>query len=104
MFKNYLTNRKQFVVYDDMKSTHKSISCGVPQGSVLGPTLFLAYINDLPNSSKYFNFRLFADDSNLFHTFKLNEGNIDLADVSRNLQAVVSWCNSNKLTINVNTN
>ena len=102
LFKNYLTNRKQFVVYDDMKSTHKSITCGVPQGSVLGPTLFLLYINDLPNSSKYFNFRLFADDSNLFHTFKLNEGNIDLTDVSRNLQAVVSWCNSNKLTINVN--
>ena len=102
LFKNYLTNRKQFVVYDDMKSTHKSITCGVPQGSVLGPTLFLLYINDLPNSSKYFNFRLFADDSNLFHTFKINEGNIDLAEVSRNLQAVVSWCNSNKLTINVN--
>ena len=63
---------------------------------------FVHKINDLPNSTKYFNFRLFADDSNLFHTFKLNEGNIDLTDVSRNLQVVVSWCNSNKLTINVN--
>ena len=64
-----------------MKSTHKSISCGVPQVSVLGPTLFLVYINDLPNSLKYFNIRLFADDSNLFHTFKLNERNVDLADM-----------------------
>ena len=101
-FMNYLKDRQQFVCYNDCISSNKLISCGVPQGSVLGPTLFLIYINDLPNSTSYFNFRLFADDSNLFHTFNRNERNINLADVSKSLQDVISWCNSNKLTININ--
>ena len=92
-FRNYLKNREQFVQYDNCKSSNKSISCGVPQGSVLGPTLFLIYILtiDLPNSSTYLNFRLFADDSNLFHTFQPDKCNIDLTVVSPKIRDVFAW-------------
>ena len=65
-FKSYLSNRQQFVSFNGHLSDKKLISCGVPQGSVLGPLLFLIYINDLPNISKVLNFDLFADDTNIY--------------------------------------
>ena len=65
-FKSYLCERKQFVVYNNVKSTESLITCGVPQGSILGPLLFLLYINDMANVSKLLFIILFADDTNLF--------------------------------------
>ena len=67
---NYLQNRKQYVFYNNTKSDYKSISCGVPQGSILGPLLFLLYINDITNVSNKLFLLLFADDSNAFITGK----------------------------------
>ena len=64
-FRSYLTERKKYVFYNGESSNLKPISCGVPQGSVLGPLLFLIYINDLPNISRYLKFFLFADDTNI---------------------------------------
>ena len=65
-FASYLSNRKQFVSIADTNSDFQSLICGVPQGSVLGPLLFLIYINDFENCSTLCDFHLFADDSNLF--------------------------------------
>ena len=68
-FCSYLTNRQQFISVNNSDSDPLQITCGVPQGSVLGPVLFLIYMNDFTNCSSIFDFHLFADDTNLFHTY-----------------------------------
>ena len=98
-FKSYLDNRKQFVTYNDVRSTLKNMPCGVPQGSILGPLLFLIYINDLANVCKFTMPIFFADDSNLF----LNGKNLDEIELKLNneLDQIVKWLKINKLTLNV---
>ena len=67
-FGSYLSNRKQFISCDDFKIEMKIVKCGVPQTSILGPLLFLIFVNDLNNSTKVFDPVFFADDTNLFYS------------------------------------
>ena len=92
-----MTNRKQFVSINNTPSKKQNISCGVPQGSVLGPLLFSIYINDLPKASN-FESRLFADDTALF----LTDTNLKSLNykVNMELSKVSLWLNANKLTLN----
>ena len=84
-FRSYLTNRKQYVVIDKYKSDCAQITCGVPQGSILGPLLFLVYINDLNYASKILQTIMFADDTNLFLTGK----SLDALEMQMNCRTAI---------------
>ena len=102
LMKSYLENRKQFVQFDECISEMKAIHKGVPQGSILGPLLFLIYINDIPNSSKLFNFLMYADDTTLYccleDIYSINKEQV----LNSELKSVHLWLSANKLTLNVN--
>ena len=99
-FNSYLINRKQFVSIQGSNSTKLPITHGVPQGSVLGPLLFLMFINDLPNCTNFFQFILFADDSTLSCDISdANFGNIH-NEINNNLGALNRWLICNKIAIN----
>ncbi len=99
-FQNYLTNRKQIVKYNQVRSKEMLIQTGVPQGSILGPILFLLYMNDIENCSKLLSFVLFADDTNIFYSNKC------IKTINKIMQAemnkVAEWLNVNKLSLNTN--
>ena len=98
-FASYLSNRRQFASLFGTNLDYQTVTCGVPQGLVLGPLLFLLYINDVPKCSNILEFHLFADDTNLF----LNSPNILNLETNLNveLEKVSQWLYTNKLPLNV---
>ena len=97
-FRSYLTGRQQCTAIKGKLSNLLELTCGVPQGSILGPILFLILINDLPNASDFFTI-LFADDTTLQMSGSdpqslFNEANVELCKLA-------DWFKGNKLTLNV---
>ena len=95
-----MTNRSQFVEYNNVKSKTENITHGVPQGSILGPLLFIIYMNDFSRSSELLFSILFADDTSVFI-----EGTSfqDISNIlNKELENISIWLEANKLTININ--
>ena len=97
-FKDYLTKRNQEIVFNGVNSTSSEITLGVPQGSVLGPILFLIYINDISNIFTTSKTILLADDMTIYLTGPNPEELINTAN--QELQRLYQWCICNRLTIN----
>ena len=98
-FMNYLSNRRQLVHIDNHFSSFSKVTCGVPQGSILGPLLFTLYINDIVNCSSSLYFTLFADDTSILYKHK------DIyhaaSTINSELTHVSTWCQVNRLSLNI---
>ena len=94
-----MSNGSQYVSINGYDSYLAVINCGVPQGSVLGPLLFLLYINDVNQAVKFCNVHHFADDTNLLcHSNSIKKLN---KLVKADLKHLVNWLNANKISLNV---
>ena len=109
-FKSYLCNRYQYVDIDGTESNYQQISTGVPQGSILGPLIFLIYMNDIHRASDKFHSILYADDTSLIDTLcsfntavdqtSYNKSQLS-ANINRELKDISTWLKVNKLSLNV---
>ena len=101
-FESYLSNRKQFITNGDKQTNIETTTCGVPQGSILGPLLFLIFVNDLHNVTKYLDPVMFVDDTNLFYSRKNIKTLFQI--VNNELKLVNEWFLANKLSLNAKKN
>ena len=98
-FKSYLTDRSHITCVNGSRSNEQKSVCGIPQGSILGPLLFIMYINDLPKSVANVKVSMYADDTAIYYSSKdvhdiVNKMNYDLENVD-------NWLAKNKLCLNV---
>ena len=106
-FTSYLSNRKQYVQFKDSASAYSPIKTGVPQGSILGPMLFIIYMNDIAYVTHKFHFTLYADDTSLVEplcTFTTDShDNINHQTskaINYELEMITDWLGLNKLSLN----
>ena len=100
LMRSYLTNRKQYVVFNGCQSDYSEIYTGVPQGSILGPLFISIYMNDLINVSNRLNFLMYADDTTIYFNLEEFEYLNRERDINTELKKVNTWLKLNKLSLN----
>ena len=101
LLKNYLTDRKQYVHLNGSDSSHLTIMTGVPQGSILGPLLFIIYINDLHKSCSNLSPIIYADDTTLYGKMSTYGNQNAATEINKELVKISNWLKINKLSLNV---
>ena len=97
-FRSYLTDRVQCTMANGVKSSLQGVRCGVPQGSILGPILFITFVNDLPDRLAHTKFKLYADDTLIYSMGKSYEENA--ISLNRDLSSLSDWCVNHRMFIN----
>ena len=97
-FKSYLTERKQRVSFNGVVSGSSQLNTGVPQGSILGPLLFLIFINDMPDVIKHGKICMYADDTTLY--VEGNDVNVISKQLTEDMENIAVWLNNNMLFLN----
>ena len=98
LLRNYLTNRKQATMANGIISKSSYITCGIPQGSTVGPLLYIIYMNDVYTSLKYCKYKLYADDTVIYIS---GNSELDTPKLCADLSMFKKWCDQNKLTLNI---
>ena len=98
LLKNYLENRKQSTLANGITSKSVRVTCGIPQGSTIGPLMYIIYMNDVYTSLKCCKYKLYADDTVLYMSGEIDCITNQLCD---DLKSFKTWCDKNKLTLNV---
>ena len=101
LFRDYLSGRSQYVTIDGCHSTKRSVTLGVPQGSILGPILFLVFINDLPEALQHCVADIYTDDTTISHSAHYQEApNAVSEGLEEDIIEVLNWSSSNKMLLN----
>ena len=100
-FRSYLSDRSQYVEIDNTRSSTNPIKTGVPQGSILGPLLFIIYMNDINTASNKFEAILYADDTSLNSIIKMFGNDNQSHEINLELSLIYDWLNANKLSLNI---